>query len=75
MRRRVAGANKAPSNWAQFLRDSENKDELNTFLAEGIATHSYSSGKQAFVTHHEYVLTNASALSNMNDCSHEEADT
>ena len=75
VRRRVAGANKAPSNWAQFLRDSENKDELNTFLAEGITAHSYSSGKQVFVTHHEHVLTNASALSNMTDCSHEEADT
>ena len=67
MRRRVAGANKTPSDWAQFLRDCENKDELNTFLAEGIMVHSYSSGKQVFVTHHEHVLTNASALSNMTD--------
>ena len=75
MRRRVAGANKAPSNWAHFLHDSENKDELDSFLAEGIAAHSYSSEKQVLVTHHEHVLTNASALSNINDCSHEEPDT
>ena len=33
IRRRVAGENKCPGNWPQFLKDTRNKDELNTFLA------------------------------------------
>ncbi len=36
IRRKVAGKNKIPSNWPDFLRDSVNKQELFTFLSSKI---------------------------------------
>jgi len=37
IRRRVEGSNKLPGNWADFLRDSTNKQELFKFLSSKIA--------------------------------------
>ena len=71
----MAGSTKVPNDWNQFLRDSENKDELNKFLAETITAHTFASGKQIFITHQEHVLSNITSVENMVDCSHEEADT
>ena len=75
VRQRVAGSTKVPNDWNQFLRESENKDELNKFLAETITAHTFASGKQIFITHQEHVLSNITSVGNMVDCSHEEADT
>ena len=38
VRRKVAGKNKLPGNWADFLRDTTNKRELFTFLSDRIAS-------------------------------------
>ena len=51
---------KSQSNWGQFLRDSESKVELNTFLAETITAHIFPSGKLLYMTHEEHVLCNIS---------------
>ena len=57
----------------QFLRDCQNKTELNTFLAENLSAMTYPSGRQLFVTSNERVLSNCGL--SMSDSDHEEADT
>ena len=71
--RRVAGENKCPKNWQQFLKDTRNKDELNTYLAEKLTLLGYPEGRQLFVTCQEKVLSNGAIT--MNNCDHEEADS
>ena len=73
IRRRVAGENKCPGNWPQFLKDTRNKDELNTFLAESLTPLSYPAGRQLFITCQEHVLSNGTIT--MEDSDHEDADS
>ena len=63
---------KLPKKWHDFLLDSQNKEELFTFLANTITNFKFIEGKQIYVTLKSRVLTNDVPMS---DCSHEEADT
>ena len=74
IRRKVAGRNKLPGNWPDFLRDPTNKQELFTFLSSKTASTECPAGKQIFITSGITVAgteTNHSML----PCNHEEADT
>ena len=72
-RRSVSKLTKCPSNWAQFLKDSLNKEELYTFLAEELTPLTYPEGRQLYATSKENVLSNGSLP--MEDCDHEDADS
>ena len=56
VRRKVVGTSKTQKAWNSFLRDSDNKTELFTFLSQLIVT--IETNKQVFVTLGENVLTN-----------------
>ncbi|KAK3703668.1 hypothetical protein QZH41_011790 [Actinostola sp. cb2023] len=74
VRRRVAGTNRLPSNWKEFLRVDENKRELFKFLAECISNLDVQ--KQIITTYGDQVLcTLPRDTSSLAPCSHEEADT
>ena len=73
IRRRVFDEGKCPSNWSMFLREDENKNELNIYLAENLSAKTFPEERFFFVTSQEKVLTNSTA--SMNECNHEEADT
>ena len=47
VRQRVAGFTKVPNDWNLFLRELENKDELNKFLAETITAHTFAGGQSS----------------------------
>ena len=74
IRRKVAGRNKIPSNWPDFLRDSVNKQELFAFLSGRIELIECSEGKQIFATSGTTVISRGTSHS-MQSCDHEEADT
>ena len=74
IRRKVAGQNKLPGNWPDFLRDTKNKQELFTFLSENIASTAWPDGKQVFNTSGIRVVGTERSHS-MLPCNHEEADT
>ena len=46
----VSGKAKLPSNFKDFLRDSNNKQELCEFLTQKVNDKDYSSGKQLYIT-------------------------
>ena len=46
IRRRVSSEGKCPSNWMMFLKEEQNKDELNGFLATTLTAMTYSEGKE-----------------------------
>ena len=74
IRRKVAGKNKLPGNWADFLRDSNNKKELFAFLSNKIASIDCPDGKEIIITCGATVILRGTERS-MPQCDHEEADT
>jgi len=75
-RRRVLPNVKLPSNWKNFLRNDDNKDELFQFLANASVTQG-TDDKVILSTIHKSVVSSNPVL-NLDDlqpCSHEEADT
>ncbi|KAK1893790.1 putative pseudouridine transporter, partial [Dissostichus eleginoides] len=74
IRRKVAGQNKLPRNWPDFLRDPMNKQELFTFLSSKIASIAWPVGKQVFITSDVRVV-GTDTTHFMLPCNHEEADT
>lgn len=75
-RRRVLPKVKLPSNWQNFLRNDENKDELFQFLAHASISEDVGD-KVILSTIHESVISSNPGLNldNLQPCSHEEADT
>ena len=76
-RRRVGGGNKTPTNWASFLRNDLNKTELFEFLAHKIASMDTQNETCIVVTMGNAVLCNLDDqdVSDLQGCTHEEADT
>lgn len=54
VRRKVAGGTKLPSNWASFLRDPLNKQELFNFLSLKVAAHNWPEHKTIHITSGKY---------------------
>ena len=73
MRREVTGRNKLPRNWIDFLQNSENKQQLFSFLSHKLASMEYVEGKQVIVTTGTSVAP--ANINRMQPCNHEEADT
>ena len=75
-RRKVEASTLIPRNWRGFLRVSENKEELFTFLAQKVST-VYIPGKTIISTHEQSALASPAStdVSGVSPCSHEEADT
>ena len=73
-RRKVAGKNKLPGNWAGFLPDPTNKQELFAFLSNRISTMDCPEHKEIIVTSGTTAVLRGSDRS-MELCDHEEADT
>ena len=72
-RRRVTVSGKIPPNWQSFLRDSSNKTELFTYLAEKLVE---LEGNMIVATLEESFLSNHDIeVKHISDCNHEEADT
>jgi len=74
IRRKVAGPNKIPGKWQEFLKDSDNKQELLAFLSEKVATAQFPDGKVVLITSGQKVLIRGMDHS-MPDNDHKEADT
>ena len=74
IRRRVKKCNKTPRNWSSFMRDSNNKTELFSFLADEIAASTMEN--PVTVTKGEIVVSSHEIpLGDITPCSHEEADS
>jgi hypothetical protein len=74
IRRKIVGSGLAPKSWNNFLRLSEDKTELVSFLAERIT--SLHPSELVCVTHCGNVLSNSNInRSGFCSCNHEEADT
>jgi hypothetical protein len=50
VRRKVSGQAKLPSDWMNFLRDSQNKGELFSYLSGKVADHRFPEGKVVYIT-------------------------
>ena len=74
IQRKVAGRNKLPRNWPDFLRDPMNKQELFAFLSSRIASSECPDGKKIIITS-GITVVGTDADHHMPDCDHEEADT
>lgn len=74
IRRKVTSHAKLPSNWKDFLRDSNNKSELFAFLTSKISQFIFPTNKTVYVTSGQSVI-HVSTTSGMMNCNHEEADT
>ena len=74
VRWKVSAQSKIPSNWLNFLRDSNNKTELFAFLTKVASEKLSLEGKEIYVTSDKSVVSLCPSTS-MPDCSHEEADT
>lgn len=76
-RRRVLPNTAVPSDWQDFLRLEENKQELFAFLAGRIESIPVPHGKLIIATHGNEVLCNPSdkIITNISPCTPEEADT
>ena len=73
-RRHAEPLNAIPGNWPEFLRVSDNKTELFSFMAKTVVE--IDTDKQVITTHNSDVLcTNRQDVSGLAPCSHEEADT
>jgi len=68
MRREVAGMNKLPNNWIDFLRNSVNKQQFFSFLSHKLESMKCAEGKHPSVA-------SVGASHHMQACNHEEADT
>ncbi|KAG7175900.1 hypothetical protein Hamer_G009939 [Homarus americanus] len=77
IRRRVTASGPLPSNWQNFLRHSDNKEELFSFLSEQVMQLVVKESKQLVVTDKKQVLTvpPGKETANLAPCNHEEADT
>ncbi|KAG7177937.1 hypothetical protein Hamer_G026516 [Homarus americanus] len=77
IRRRVTASGLLPSNWQNFLRNSDNKDELFSFVSEQVMQLVVKESKQLVVTDKKRVLTipPRKDTANLAPCNHEEADT
>ncbi|KAG7173838.1 hypothetical protein Hamer_G018107 [Homarus americanus] len=77
IRRRVTASGPLPSNWQNFLRNSDNKEELSSFLSEQVMQLVVKESKQLVVTDKKRVLTvpTRKDTANLAPCNHEEADT
>ena len=74
VRRRVEPLNVIPGNWPEFLRISDNKTVLFSFLARSVV--GIDTNKQVITTHNTGVLCiNRQDVSGLAPCTHEEADT
>lgn len=74
VRRRVAPNSVIPKNWGEFLRLSENKKELFSFLSKEVIT--IPTDKQVISTLLENVLCRQERdIEGLAPCSHEEADS
>ncbi|KAG0710652.1 hypothetical protein GWK47_022350 [Chionoecetes opilio] len=74
VRRKVAGPDKVPGNWPDFLRDPTNKVELFQFpIREDCIHYPFPDGKQVFATSGASVVCSGTDHS-MPPCDHEEAD-
>ncbi|KAG7161876.1 hypothetical protein Hamer_G007542 [Homarus americanus] len=67
IRRRVTASGPLPSNWQNFLRNSDNKEELFSFLSEQLVV---KESKQLVLT-----VPPRKDTANLAPCNHEEADT
>lgn len=74
IRRKVAGKNKLPGKWADFLRDPTNKQELFAFLSSKIAVVNCPQNKEVVITSGTTTIHRGTDRS-MAPCDHEEADT
>ena len=74
MRREVAGRNKLPSNWIDFLHNSVNKQQLFSFLSHKLESMVRIEGKHIMTTIGTSVAS-AGGSYHMQACNHEEADT
>ena len=70
----MAGKNKLPGKWADFLRDPTNKQELFEFLSNKVADMNCPTSKEIVITSGSIVVIRGSSRS-MEPCNHEEADT
>ncbi|KAG7161592.1 hypothetical protein Hamer_G014153 [Homarus americanus] len=77
IRRRVTASGPLPSNCQNFLRNSDNKEELFSFLSEQVMQLVVKESKQLVVTGKKRVLTvpPRKDTANLAPCNHEEADT
>ena len=72
-RRRVTSSSQIPKNWKSFLCVNENKTELFHFLAKQVES-CHVEGKELCTNYEEHVLSSP-RRDDMEDCTHEEADT
>lgn len=77
IRRQVSLGAPIPSNWQDFLRCSDNKTALFTFLSDTVANTVFTSGKQVIITAGANVLCSPENYDTFGlaPCNHEEADT
>jgi len=79
IRRKVTTTGELPRNWADFLRNDDNKTELFHFLSAHIVTTTVAGNKKLVVTDACHVLSCQLEAelpdSALDPCSHEEADT
>jgi len=73
VRTKVAGKNKLPGNWADFLRDPANKQELLEFLSQKVASMNYRERKDVITSGATTVFAGTGRFMAPRD--HEEADT
>ncbi|KAG7159537.1 hypothetical protein Hamer_G004177 [Homarus americanus] len=77
IRRRITASGPLPSNWQNFLLNSDNKEELFSFLSEQVVQLVVKEKKQLVVTDKKQLLTvpprKDTAI--LAPCNHEEADT
>ena len=70
---KISASTKIPRIWNEFLKNSENKDELFKFLAFKIHEYAFDSSKVVYVTYQDMVKITQSIQ--MPNCANEEADT
>ena len=73
-RTKVSFQTKLPVNFASFLRDSKNKEELFAFLSGVVATFTFPADKQVYITFGQSVISKG-CDEIMDSSDHEEADT
>ena len=73
IRRKFDSTTKLRRKWSEFLKDSNNKDELFKFLANKIILHNLID-KVLVTTYNKSIISNNINIT-MPECDHEEADT
>jgi hypothetical protein len=74
IRRKVAGPNKIPRKWQEFLKDSDNTQEIFTFLSEKVVKAQFTDEKVVLITSGQSVLIRGTDHM-MPENDHEEAGT